>query len=72
MTRLLPSWDGPVFSKGDVGKHLYSIESGQIDIIDEIDDGQEKAGQLVGDDFFGELALFKNVPRHHDRPRRRR
>tara|TARA_B100000809_G_scaffold228845_1_gene242121 strand:- start:163 stop:348 length:186 start_codon:yes stop_codon:yes gene_type:complete len=41
---LLPSWNDSFFRQGDAGKHSRVVESGRIDIIDEIDGSEEKAG----------------------------
>jgi CRP-like cAMP-binding protein len=44
---LPPPCGDTVFRQGDAGKHSYAVESGQIDIIDEIDGSEEKVGRLA-------------------------
>jgi ATP-binding cassette subfamily B protein len=52
-----------LFRKGDEGNHFYLIRSGAVDIIDETDGTERSVGQLGVHDYFGEIALIRNVPR---------
>lgn len=47
-----------IFEKGDFGDKLYIIEAGEVSIMD---NGEEKRRCRVGD-YFGEMALFNDVP----------
>lgn len=52
-----------VFRKGDAGDLFYVIQSGQVEIIDETNGTEKKIRELGANDYFGEIALLKNVPR---------
>jgi len=49
----------PVVEKGEVGQHFYVIASGRAAV--ELDDGGTR--ELGHGDFFGEIALLRDVPR---------
>ena len=48
-----------VFAQGDAGDRFYAIESGEAAV--EID--AEETTRLGAGDFFGEIALLRDVPR---------
>jgi MFS family permease len=48
-----------VFSRGDAGDRFYTIEAGQA--VVELGDGETR--ELGPGDFFGEIALLRDVPR---------
>jgi MFS family permease len=50
---------GVVVSRGEVGNHFYAIASGKAAV--ELDDGTTR--ELGPGDFFGEIALLRDVPR---------
>jgi CRP-like cAMP-binding protein len=52
-----------VFKKGDEGDQFYLIQSGGVSIIDETKEGEKEVAKLGEHDYFGEIALIKNVPR---------
>lgn len=53
-----------VFHEGDQGNTLYIIKNGRIKIAKVAMDGREKTLTiLLGGDFFGEMAIFDNLPR---------
>jgi adenylate cyclase len=54
-----------IFSQGEVGSAMYIIQSGQVDILSESDDGasSELQQRLSEGDFFGELALLSDLHR---------
>jgi MFS family permease len=51
--------DGVVVSRGEVGNHFYVIATGKARV--ELEDGT--ARELGAGDFFGEIALLRDVPR---------
>ena len=51
--------DGVVVSRGEVGNHFYAIGAGKA--LVELDDGTTR--ELGPGDFFGEIALLRDVPR---------
>ena len=50
-----------VFRAGDVGRHLYFINQGQVEVISP--DGKTIYNTLKDGDFFGEIALLSSQPR---------
>jgi MFS family permease len=50
---------GVVVSRGEVGNHFYAVASGKAAV--ELDDGTTR--ELGPGDFFGEIALLRDVPR---------
>ena len=50
-----------VFRAGDVGRHLYFINQGQVEVI--AADGKTIYDTLKDGDFFGEIALLSSQPR---------
>lgn len=53
-----------VFHEGDHGDSLYTIKSGRIKIAKVAIDGREKTLSILQPgDFFGEMAIFDNMPR---------
>jgi Cyclic nucleotide-binding domain/FHA domain len=51
-----------VYKQGDTGSDMFVIESGQIDIIQTGND--EVTDSFGPGDFFGEMALLEDQPRH--------
>ncbi len=51
-----------VYKQGDTGSDMFIIESGQIDIIQTGND--EVTDSFGPGDFFGEMALLEDQPRH--------
>ncbi|AOM81539.1 ATP-binding cassette domain-containing protein [Salisediminibacterium beveridgei] len=55
---------GQVIQEGDEGDKFYLIVRGKADVVKTMDDGTVKTVASLSDgDFFGEIALLKNVPR---------
>jgi putative ABC transport system ATP-binding protein len=53
-----------LFRQGDPGDLVYLIQSGEIEIVREKDDGQEEHVTVIGTGgYFGELAPMLNLPR---------
>lgn len=53
-----------IFSEGDSAEALYIIKSGTVKVVRNFDNESEKEVAILGPyKFFGEMALFKNLPR---------
>lgn len=50
-----------VFRAGEMGRHIYFISGGTVEVIDS--DGQTVLATLTEGDFFGEIALLLHRPR---------
>jgi len=56
--------DETIFNEGDIGSGMYSIRSGQVQIYNRDEQGQEtEQAILKPGDFFGEVALTASRPR---------
>ena len=54
-----------VFREGDIGRHLYVIKAGTVDIMVRRPDGEEQVVKSLGPgEHFGEMALLGNAPRN--------
>src|SRR5262245_50285980 len=54
-----------VFHAGDLGRHMYVLRSGSIDIIaaDEWEGPGALIRRVTSGEMFGEIALIEDVPR---------
>ncbi len=56
--------DGEViFRQGDIGHEMYLIQSGKVKVIRETEQGKKIIATLKKGDFFGEMAIFDDLPR---------
>lgn len=56
--------DETIFSEGDIGSGMYSIRSGQVQIFNHDEQGQEAEQAILSTgDFFGEISLTASRPR---------
>ena len=44
--------------EGDIGKDMYIIKSGKVDVLKQVGDEEMVLTSLGKNDFFGEMALF--------------
>jgi CRP/FNR family transcriptional regulator, cyclic AMP receptor protein len=52
-----------LFLEGDIGRALFILESGSVDLTRQGPDGPEKIYTLKAGEFFGEMALLEQLPR---------
>ncbi len=52
-----------IFQKGDLGREMYVLLKGRIEIIDEGPDGDRTLAVLGPGETFGEMALFEHKER---------
>ena len=56
--------DGEVIVRqGEMGKCMYVIEAGQVEVIHESESGETHLAVLGKSDFFGEMAVFERAER---------
>jgi CRP/FNR family cyclic AMP-dependent transcriptional regulator len=52
-----------IFEEGSVGRHMYVVVSGRVDIRRKTGDGDTVVATLGKGDLFGEMALVDSLPR---------
>ena len=53
-----------IFRQGYPGDHAYIIQSGEVEIYNEENDGSEKQLAILGSgEMFGEIAVMDDAPR---------
>lgn len=52
-----------VFEQGELGRHMYWIKSGTVEVLARTAMGLTPIAVLSEDDFFGEMALLEGLPR---------
>ena len=52
-----------IFNEGDVGEHMYIIQSGRVRISKMIDGREHELAVLEKGDFFGEMAIVSRISR---------
>jgi CRP/FNR family cyclic AMP-dependent transcriptional regulator len=52
-----------IFAEGSVGRHMYVVVSGRVDIRMKAGDGEAVVATLGKGDLFGEMALVDSLPR---------
>lgn len=53
-----------VFEEGSLGRELYLVEEGQVDIVKDTPLGRVTLATFKKGDFFGEMALLQSQPRY--------
>ena len=66
--------DSIIVSQGDLGREMYVIHEGKVEITRTSGDGTTSLAILEKGDFFGEMSLLEYLPRsataRHERGRR--
>src|SRR5256886_15479334 len=52
-----------LFREGDVGKEMYVIQAGKVNITKKVRDTEKILATLGAGEFFGEMAILNNKPR---------
>jgi CRP-like cAMP-binding protein len=52
-----------IFAEGDIGTEMFVIQSGSVDILKKVKDGEKHLATLEKGDFFGEMSILEDVPR---------
>ncbi len=55
--------DTVLFREGDVGKEMYVIQSGRVNVTKKVRDVEKVLATLGQGEFFGEMAIISNKPR---------
>lgn len=55
--------DQAIVREGEVGRRLFLIEEGEVDVVRESEDGEEHLARLGPGQHFGEVSIFRNVRR---------
>ncbi len=54
----------PLFEEGDIGRALFIIETGAVELVKRGPDGRTQVlASMTDGDFFGEMALIEELPR---------
>jgi len=52
-----------IITQGETGDSMYVVQSGQVEVIQESDEGEQHLAFLDAGDFFGEMAVFEKIVR---------
>lgn len=52
-----------IVTQGDDGDSMFVIQSGEVEVVKDLDGREVLLGTMGPGDFFGEMALFQNEPR---------
>lgn len=56
--------DGEViFRQGEPGTEMYIIKEGGVRVVRDLEKGRQVIANLIYGDFFGEMAIFDDLPR---------
>lgn len=47
-----------IVRQGDLGDCMYVVQSGEVEVVQETDGGEQRLAILHAGDFFGEMAVF--------------
>jgi len=52
-----------IVQQGESGDCMYVVQSGQVEVVQKVDDGEQRLAVLETGNFFGEMALFEREVR---------
>ncbi|MBK5099043.1 MAG: cyclic nucleotide-binding domain-containing protein [Gemmatimonadetes bacterium] len=53
----------PIVQQGETGDCMFVVQSGQVEVVQKVDEGEQRLAVLDTGDFFGEMALFEREVR---------
>jgi CRP/FNR family cyclic AMP-dependent transcriptional regulator len=48
-----------IVRQGDVGDCMYVIQTGEVEVVQTVEGGEQQLARLSAGDFFGEMAIFE-------------
>lgn len=54
-----------VFKQGETGEHMFLVQEGEVEVLQEVGNYQKQVAILERGDFFGEMAVLESEPRSH-------
>lgn len=52
-----------IIKQGESGDCMYVVQSGQVEVVQDVNGGEQRLAVLETGDFFGEMALFEREVR---------
>ena len=52
-----------IIQQGETGNCMYVVQSGQVEVVQKVEGGEQRLAILETGDFFGEMALFEREVR---------
>ena len=52
-----------IIQQGETGDCMYVVQSGQVEVVQKVEGGEQRLAILETGDFFGEMALFEREVR---------
>ena len=52
-----------IVRQGDTGDCMFVVQSGQVEVVQKVNEGEQRLAVLETGDFFGEMALFEREVR---------
>ncbi len=52
-----------IIQQGETGDCMYVVQSGQVEVVQKVNGGEQRLAVLETGDFFGEMALFEREVR---------
>ena len=52
-----------IVQQGDTGDCMFVVQSGQVEVVQKVEGGEQRLAVLDTGDFFGEMALFEREVR---------
>lgn len=53
----------PIVRQGEKGSHMYVLQRGRVEVVQESDGREIRLGELAPGDVFGEMAIFEREAR---------